>query len=71
MSSIVGCELPDSTDGFVNQYQEDWMIFSGCGLALGEVIACIRAYLSKVPPPQVDVFSEEAAEVETRTQLHV
>lgn len=71
MSSTVGRELPDSTNGFVNQYQEDWMIFSGCDLALGGVFAGIRAYLSKVRPPQVDVFSEEAAEVETRTQLHV
>lgn len=67
----MGRELPDSTDGFVNQYQEDWMIFSGCGLALEGVFAGIRAYLSKVQPPQVDAFSEEAAEVETRTQLHV
>lgn len=71
MSSIVSREFPDSTDGSVNQYQEDWMILSGCGLALEGVFAGIRAHLSKVQLPQVDVFSEEAAEVETRTQLHV
>lgn len=71
MSSIVSREVPDSTDDSVNQYQEDWMILSGCGFALEGVFAGIRAHLSKVPLPQVDVFSEEAAELETRTQLHV
>ncbi|UKZ70574.1 uncharacterized protein TrAtP1_011550 [Trichoderma atroviride] len=70
MSSIVSREFPDSTDGSVNQYQEDWMILSGCGLALEGVFAGIRAHQSKVQLPQVDVFSE-AAEVETRTRLHV
>lgn len=47
MSSIVSREFPDSTDGSVNHYQEDWMTLSGCGLALEGVFAGIRAYLSK------------------------
>lgn len=57
----------------VNQYQKDWMILSGCGFALEGVFAGIRALLheSKVQLLRLDVFSEEAAEVETRTQLHV
>ncbi|KAH0523011.1 hypothetical protein TsFJ059_008070 [Trichoderma semiorbis] len=71
MSSTVSREFPDSTDDSVNQYQEDWMILSDCGLALEGVFAGIRAHLSMVQLPRVDVFSEEAAEVETRTQLHV
>lgn len=71
MSSIVSREFPGSTDDSVNQYQEDRMILSGCGLALEGVFADIHAYLPKVQRPRVDVFSEEAAEVETRTQLHV
>lgn len=47
------------------------MILSSCGLALEGVFVGIRAHLSKVQLPRVDVFSEEAAEVETRTRLRV
>lgn len=67
----MSCEFPDSTDDSVNQYQEDWMFLSSRGLALEGVFAGIRAHLSKVQLPRVDVFSEEAVEVETRTRLHV
>lgn len=70
MSSIASREFPDSTDGSVNQYQENWMILSGCGLALEGVVAGICAHLLKVQLLRVDVFSGEEAEVETRTQLH-